>query len=640
MVALPLFALVAAFLALTDALAILASLAGVRMSQPLALCLVAIAALVAVPFAMWFRRALPAEPKPVERLRGWRRMVDLLLRTGVVALLLWALVVWLQLWVLAWHRSPLGWDELWYHIAAINEWTVQGGVAFHRLDPALATAPFETELGGWLNLPMGVELTGFLLYHLTGGSDRLIDAANLPYWPLAFTALVVIAGALGARGIWRWLAGALLFGVSLYVIQGATLYIDAGFGSAVIASLAAALVFAETGAPPLAGAMLLGMTAGLMIGAKGTGAPYLIVIFAAAAVAVVVVRGWAGWRREALRLALAALVAVPVGGYWYLRNAIHTGNPVYPIQVQLGHKVLFPGYDLTGYDRLDWIVRPVLKPYPPWARTPVAWLQRDLPIFQPENGPNYAPAAGLGFVWLLGGLPAMLVLLTGAIRRPREPAARRLLWLGGVAVALYLATTIGWQARFTFWLSALGLPALAVVASRAAAAWPRRPVALAVLLLAGGVAGVAVRESLATVRLEWRFNRIADPSAIRFQPAVDSLWPGLREAPGFDAMFAAPRLARGPWISTDGTLATGILALPLNRQIEVLPPEPDSVRVAALEREGIEWVFWEVAKGGAPPATLTRSARTTYRYDRYGDYDFVLVRLGAAPRSSLTGGQP
>ncbi len=115
----------------------------------------------------------------------------------------------------------------------------------------------------------------------------------------------------------------------------------------------------------------------------------------------------------------------------------------------------------------------------------------------------------------------------------------------------------------------------------------------------------------------------------------------LRQAPGFREMFTADRVARGPWISTEGTLATGILALPLNRKIVVLPPEPDPDRLHRLEAEGIRWVFWEVEDGAQPPGSLLECATATYRYDRYGDHDFVVVALGGANhRDATLGARP
>jgi hypothetical protein len=626
MVALPLLAGTAAFLGLIQVYCVALGLAGTGMTQPLAVAGGAGALVLATGFATRFRgrgeHAPPADGDPAGR------TVNGVVRVVAVVALTWTVVIWGQLWWLAWLREPVGWDALWYHIPAINEWVVHGGVGFRALDPALSNMPLEVLTAGWLNLPMGVELTAFWLRFVTG-SDRLVDGANLLYWPLAIAALVVLAEGLGARGSWRWLAGGLLAGVSLFVAQSATAYVDPGFAAAAMAAIAAAFVFVfDRDGRPWWNAALLGLALGLMLGTKGFGAPFTVVVAGTSALGAALVRRRPSGRRQLARLALAGVVAVGVGGYWYLRNAVRTGNPIYPIQLQLGHKVLAPGYDLANYDELEWVVRPALRPYPPWTRMYVAWLQPDLASLHPDQEPHYAPAGGLGFVWLLGGVPASLCLAIGAFRRRKSEMARRFLFLAGTVLLALSVTTIKWQARYTFWLHALGLPAVAFGLSHAASRATRggRLVAVAA---AAGLAGIAVWESRLAVRLEWRTGRAPDAGTgmPAFHQAGDTLWPGMRTARGFAELFAARRIARGPWQTETGTLAGGALALPLGREIVVLPREPDSAQLTRLVDAGIVWVFWEAPDSASLPAALRSSMTETYRYDRSGAYDFHAVRL-------------
>jgi len=626
------FAAIAAFLALIQFLSIAFGVVRLRLNQPLALAVVAISIFLSWLFANRFREPAAAPAAEPRHAHGKTRLVDGALRAAAVGVLLWAGWVWLQLWIIAWLRQPLGWDPLWYHIPAIHQWALRGHVAFVPLDPQLADAPFEVLLAGWLNFPMGVELSSFFAHSLTG-SSRLVDACNLWYWPLAFAALVLIATRLGARGIWRWLAGGLLFGASLFVAQSATAYIDPGFGAGVIGSLAAALVFVfDEGRTRWWSTVLLGANLGLMLGAKGVGLPFAAVLLFTAGVGALWSGGLGHARVSALRLALCASVMLAIGGYWYIRNAVNTGNPIYPIQLQIGHKVLIQGYDVSNYGNLDWVVRPVLEPYPPWSRTFVAWLQLDGPAAAGVSGGRYATAGGLGYIWLLGGIPAVIYLWVLLIRRRDR---RRLLEYGFLTLSVLLllsVTTIKWQARYTYWLHGLGLPAIAVVLSDAAARWRRDRRHLITAGLALGVIGIAVWESSRVLSLEWQTGRDPDSDDTVFLSRVQLWYPEMEEMPGFSDLLAADRVARGPWSTNGGMLFNGVLSLPLGkREIAVLPLDPSLVQLEQLRRQGIEWVFWDVEDPASAPPALEAAAAERYVYERYGGVaSFRVYRIGAA----------
>ena len=51
---------------------------------------------------------------------------------------------------------------------------------------------------------------------------------------------------------------------------------------------------------------------------------------------------------------LLTALGLLLGGYWYLRNWLVTGNPLYPVQVDLGAWTLFPG--AFGSEQIDaWV---------------------------------------------------------------------------------------------------------------------------------------------------------------------------------------------------------------------------------------------------------------------------------------------
>lgn len=637
MVALRLLAGSVAFLATIQVWCIGASLLGLRMSQALAVGGLAVAVLAGIGLAGRIAARSDAVRATVgggEESRG-TRWADRSAAVVAAACFLWLGWIWVRLLLVAWQREPLGWDALWYHIPAVHEWMMRGRVAFLPLGPGLDAAPLEVLTAGWVNFPMGVELTGFFSVYLLG-TDRLIDGANLWYWPLAVLSLVVIARRLGARGPWAWLAGGLLFGAALFLTQSASLYIDPGFSAAVMASMAGAMVvlFPRPADRPLWTAVLFGAALGLTIGSKGPGLPYAGAIGLLAAGVVLWRARYARLRRPLIQIAIALGVLVAVGGYWPIRNAVNTGNPMYPVLVRVGHKVLAHGYDFGGYAELDWVVREPLKPYPTWSRMFVSWLQPESPLLADDPDSVDRAVGGLGFLWLAGALPAILYLWGLTLKRGDAERRSALAFLSAVVLVLLALTTLKWQGRYTYWLYGLGLPAMAVVLSDAAARLHRSRWHLAPLLLGLVALGVAGWESSGTLELEVRSGRVVDSDGrVTYRSTLDRLWPGMGEAAGFRELLAADRVARGPWASGGTTRFGGALANPLGRrEIVVLPPSVGPDRIAALRDDGVRWVLWTASDPDSIPAAVQRGS-CRYAYGR-GETRYYAFDLTGCPTAA------
>jgi len=530
------------------------------------------------------------------------------------ALLAWSISVWLRLLVLAWRRPPYDWDGLYYHLPALQGWVQAGRVTWLEHLPDI---PFAN------GYPMGVETLGFLIHRITG-SSRLVDGGNLVFWPLAALALAVLAGRLGLRGPWRWLPAGLLAGAPVLVGQSATCYVDPAFAASVMASFAAAVVFAQDACRrPVRSGLLLGACLGLMLGTKGLGAPFLLVTLPVTVLARLLAGGPSRWRRP-LAGGLAALAAaLAVGGYWYVRNAIHTGNPLFPVELRLGERLLAEGWDMKGL--LSANMPGWLADLPRAARPLVSWLQPEAPVT------GYAPTSGLGYLWPAGGLPAALWMLWRA-RRRGAPWRAAGLTLGVLALLLFVVQPAPWWGRFTLWLHGLGLPCLALAAAAAAGlAWRQgapaagRALAAALLVVYLALAGVAVWEGETALAHAEREGRL--PDGMRYLSSRDYVFPDMAGAPGWDACLAAPRVARSDW-SRLGTLLGGVLALPLDaRTLSHVTRWPDENTLARLADEGVEWVVWDRLGAGDAPPILLEAARETYRFAPAPDVDFTLLRL-------------
>lgn len=92
---------------------------------------------------------------------------------------------------------------------------------------------------------------------------------------------------------------------------------------------------------------LLGLSLGVFFGTKYTGVPGALPLFVFSLISVV----WVSFRKKHVFTSLLRYLPLFVilfligGGFWYLRNYIHTQNPFFPIDVNLLGLKLFEGYD-------------------------------------------------------------------------------------------------------------------------------------------------------------------------------------------------------------------------------------------------------------------------------------------------------
>ncbi len=603
---------VSCYLALVQALTIAAGVLRFEFGRGLAVAIAVVSLASALVFATRFFEPAGTPGEQCKTPPGLaERMIRLLTGLFGAAVVVWGAWVWAELWMLAWLRPPYDWDGLYYHLPAIHEWATTGRVCFVDFMP---NVPF-------VNFPMAVELNTFFAHHLLGTS-RLVNACNLWYWPLAFFALAVIAKRLGARGVWPWVAGALIAGAPVFVSQSVSCYIDPGFAAAVMGAIAAALVFVFDGGRSRAwNAVLLGLLIGLALGAKGTGLPFAAVILVVILAAVARVHGFGRWKPWLLRITLVIPAILVVGGYWYIRNTAHTGNPIFPIQLKIGEKVVLEGWDHNIFNDAnmpDW-----LEKHPGPLRMFVSWTQPDAPIH------GCGPVGGLGYIWLAGCVPAFLLMWIQWLRRRGGSGNGEFVFLTILVLCLLAVQPAAWWSRFTVWLHALGLPCLAVVMSRAVYGWRRSPWYLVSILFVTGICAIAVWETGRTLQLEWAEGRTSETAgrSAQFNRTVDYRFPEMAEKEGFREFLAADAVARGPW---DGyaTLLGGVLGMPLgDRTIVVLPFEPSDSDVEDLYRRGIEWVVWDVINAGDIPPILTAIATNTYTHNPDPNFHFVLLRI-------------
>lgn len=536
-----------------------------------------VGALVALPF---WRAALRSRIRP--SLGG-----NAFTRIALMTLWGWNACVWIQLWIVAWLRPIYDWDGLYYHIPAIHGWMRAGHIAWVQAGPDI---PY---VNGY---PMGMEALSFLGATVLG-TDRLLDAANLLFWPIGAFALYVVARRLGSAKGWSLATAAALSGVPILIAQSTTAYVDPAFGCAMIALFAAGLELLRR--PHASNGVLMGMCVALVIATKGLGIPFALFVLVGVLVFGSIGRSPGARRGLVGALCVSAALGVLFGGGWVLRNVLETGNPVHPVEIRLGAWTLVEGIDVR--DHIEINMPPWLSEAPAPVRALQSWIQPQAPIT------HYGATSGLGFVWVIAGLPAILALIVDGLRRRGLDTrhfhrARPFLFLFAVALAIFLWQPGNWWARFTIWLHAIGLPCFALVMTRSyrtGGLASRRAMGVLCTLL---VAILLTESSLAT-RGQW-IDGLRDPQGMHYYSSAEYVFPGIETQPGFDQLLQSPRIARSE-LSRWGVLLGGVLAQPAGaREIVMLPVDPSGVDIAELYRQGYQIVLWDVEAAGPAPQLL------------------------------------
>ncbi len=240
------------------------------------------------------------------------------------------------------YQPPGHYDDLSYHLSTVATWIRHGDLRMIRFSIGDASTPFYPVLG---------EVTSWVLIAPFRDSDVAARWTQLPFACFSFLAAAAVARRLGLSR-----RDAALAAISYAGIHHVIPYLALGAGNDhatsffTLAAVDGALAFARRPRPGVA--VAAGAAIGLLLGTK-----YIGVFFAPVILAVLILAWLAERRRRqeeaahapARRLAglailLAATMAI-TGGYTYLRNAVTTGNPIFPAPVHIFGVEIFPGWE-------------------------------------------------------------------------------------------------------------------------------------------------------------------------------------------------------------------------------------------------------------------------------------------------------
>lgn len=620
----------------------------------------------------------PPAPEPVPATRPY-------LVLGGIALAAYAF-----LFIPLWYRPDISWDAMAYHLPAIQFWAQKGRVywvgSHDGFDPAWTTNFIDPLINGY---PKGAETIGFLLSYLTGG--HLANAWNFFYMPLGILGIYVGARELGAGRIPALFAGTLFAIVPVNVSQLTCAYVDTGYAAAICAFFALALVYVRRllrgEAVPWPLMIVAGQNLGLALGIKPPATMATVVSLGVLGLVVLAVARAKprGERRPLLllhagRLGALLAVALVVGGYWYARNWDYRGNPLFPVEVKVAGKQIFPGTPLELQITMDGVTPDYIKKWSTPKQVAYSWIQTGHLEYPPdaiaehtEKGYSKAvddprvkvPAwprtiryqdsriGGLGFAWVLAALPAATVFLLALGRRWRRTREREdladLVAFGAVTAIVavcFLGSPLKWWARYTIWIEVPGFIALGVLLHQAHQS--RVPRWTQEIVRAAAVAVSVVTWLEYGYSLKWaasvpyfvgppQLHATANPAAIlrAVTTTEDSgcgavfhyMPPGLVR----EAMCSATTVAISP-LSLPNAPALGQLSAPPGARRVISAPTWIGVDPVAardfIAQHRPRYVVWDPA-AGPPPALEAIAARKQWLYG------LIIMELGNEPPPPL-----
>ncbi|RME46040.1 MAG: hypothetical protein D6795_15945 [Deltaproteobacteria bacterium] len=226
-------------------------------------------------------------------------------------------------------RIPVAYDSLTYHLVFPVHWLQKGTLSIYPTpfgDQAPAYAPSNGEIL-------------YLFWILPFRGDLLVRIGQLPFALLAAISLFGIALRLGWKSRNAIFVPFFFLLARPVLLQTIDAYVDLIFSATYLAALYLLLRYADDGSSRSLG---LGAAAlGLSIGSK-----YAALVFAPTVILpflLLIARKTRDRRamfREGFRFFGIVLLC---GGYFYLRNAILTGSPIYPAALSILGVTIFPG---------------------------------------------------------------------------------------------------------------------------------------------------------------------------------------------------------------------------------------------------------------------------------------------------------
>ena len=249
-------------------------------------------------------------------------------RPGILTLALWgfACTILTAMVAQAIVTPPYAWDSYTYHLHFPITWMKNEAIS-------IVPTPFGHSLVAYLTC--NSELF-FLWLMLPFHDDFLTGLGQLPFLFVGALSLYGIARMMGIdreAASWPCLVFILAPAVVAQVVHP---YVDIIFAALFLLSVDFFLRYWQDGKTGTL--ILFSISIGILFGVKGLAVPYCPLLFLP--LALILLRRRRGISRN---ISIVVLGVITLGSFWYLRNLVVTGNPLYPLNVEILGITLFQG---------------------------------------------------------------------------------------------------------------------------------------------------------------------------------------------------------------------------------------------------------------------------------------------------------
>ena len=239
-------------------------------------------------------------------------------------------------------QIPTDWDSLAYHIPFVNHWLQARSL--YIPDCGRGTQPGNNELlAFWMVAPFS--------------GDFLVALNNLPATVLFACFAYALARQMGSPPLWAHASAFVLVCQSVTLTHLITVENDVAVAASFLASVYYAFRFVEN--QNRAVLLFGGISIGLLAGVKFYAIGYSVLVLG---IWILLTFGTTGKSAAKRVLFVGISGAMIFGGYWYIRNLLTTGSPVYPMEFFKQADTLSQLYPETGRSTFFGNRRPELLP--------------------------------------------------------------------------------------------------------------------------------------------------------------------------------------------------------------------------------------------------------------------------------------
>jgi len=229
------------------------------------------------------------------------------------------------------YQIPLEYDNVSYHLPFVVEWLKTGSllpIHYSAYAGPLGYYPSNYELFDlWVMLPFG--------------KDYFVNLISFVQFPLLIASIYQVCRNLKISHILSLIAAALFFYMPQTFRQMGVPLVDLFFALTFTTAIYFLQEFWKTKSK--SDILLFGISIGLFVGTKYLGVPYIGPLILGAII-VALIKFKKNKKKIIPITLISASAAFLTGGFWYVRNWIDSGNPIFPVEVKILGFELFQGY--------------------------------------------------------------------------------------------------------------------------------------------------------------------------------------------------------------------------------------------------------------------------------------------------------